>query len=488
MDLDILKNEEKRMNMIMFLFLAVVPIVAMAFVLLFNGGGVRDVVVLSMVLASFIIKGLEGVLGKYAKYMYICVLPVLGAVTIVAGTPAAFGAMGEAYFLILFLAVPYYDLSLIKVCAIVTVVVNAIFLIIFPKAYLAMYTLPIWIFALMIYVLAVLAAVLIVNRAHSLFGMVEAKEQEMEDVLHNVSSAFEGLKQSSSSIYGSLNSFEDSTMGIAASAEEILKSANIQIEQVDNSLDIFNDLNDRIVSSEKRVLQTVETIKQLKGKNDGGIVAIGELSKKFDENIKSTQTVSNGVASLAQKSSSIGEIIESIGQIARQTNLLALNAAIEAARAGEAGKGFAVVADEINSLSTQSSQATQKIDAILKDVMFTVGETNKVIDKNNVIVQDSNDKLDDTVKVFEEMLSSSDEVLSVAALLKDELADIIDFKDRLLEAMKQVEDISRKSVESTEQISASTGEQSAGMEEILKSMEKVQEGMNQLAGVLNTEI
>lgn len=74
-----------------------------------------------------------------------------------------------------------------------------------------------------------------------------------------------------------------------------------------------------------------------------------------------------------------GGIIESIREIAQQTNLLALNAAIEAARAGEAGKGFAVVADEINSLSAESSDATAKIDAILKDIIQTVEETHRII-------------------------------------------------------------------------------------------------------------
>ena len=36
MELEILKNEEKRMNMILFLFLLVIPVVAFFYVLLFN--------------------------------------------------------------------------------------------------------------------------------------------------------------------------------------------------------------------------------------------------------------------------------------------------------------------------------------------------------------------------------------------------------------------------------------------------------------------
>lgn len=257
-----------------------------------------------------------------------------------------------------------------------------------------------------------------------------------------------------------------------------------QIKQVEGSIEIFNNLDSRIGDSETRVLQTVENVKQLEEKNNEGIVAIEELSKKFSENIKVTQVASEGMAALAQKSSSIGEIIDSISQIAKQTNLLALNAAIEAARAGEAGKGFAVVADEINALSGESAMATQKIDAILKDIIATIGETNKVIDRNSVIVQESNEKLDDTVKIFDTMLKSSEQVIEETDKLKGELGGIVEIKERLLDAMQQVEKISQISVQGTTEISSSTEEQVTGVETILASMEKVQSGIERLADIL----
>ena len=182
MELEILKNEEKRMNMIMFLFLVVIPIVAVVYVLLFNGASGRDAIVLLMVAASVLIKVFEKKLGSFAKYLYISVLPFFGAVTLVVGTPGVFGAMVEAYFLVLFLAIPYYDLSVIKVCAGVTVGVNVVALLIFRQAYLCMYTLSIWVFIIMVYVLAIAAAVFIVFRARSLFTAVEQKEGEVEEL------------------------------------------------------------------------------------------------------------------------------------------------------------------------------------------------------------------------------------------------------------------------------------------------------------------
>lgn len=484
MELRVLKDEEKLMNFIFFLFLVAIPIVAFLYVLFFNGGGMRDSVALLITLSSLIIKALEKPLGAKAKYLYASALPFCGAVILVLGTPGVFGAMVEAYFLVLFLTVAYYDLSVVKVCAAVTVIVNAVAVILFKDAFLCMYSLAIWIFIVMVYALAVAVSVFIVLRTRSLFVVVEQKEGEVESLLGNVRSAFDGLQESSQAIYDSLHNFEQSSSEIAASTEEISTSVEQQIEQVEGSIQIFNDLDGKIRESESRVLQTVENVKLLEEKNNEGIASIGELSSKFSENIEATRVASEGMTALAQKSSSIGEIIDSISQIAKQTNLLALNAAIEAARAGEAGKGFAVVADEINALSGESAEATQKIDAILKDIIATIGETNKVIDRNTVIVNESNEKLDGTVKIFDDILKSSEQVIAETDRLKDGLGSIVESKERLQAAMQQVESVSRVSEQGATEISASTEEQVTGVAAILDSMGKVQAGIERLADIL----
>ena len=485
MQLEILKKEEKRMNTIMFLYLASIPVAACLYVLLFNKGTWIDLVVLTVPVASVLIRLFEKPLGNYAKYVYVITLPILGAMTISVGNDGAFGAFPEAFILTLLLTVSYYDVKVIKVEAVAVIAANTIGLLICPGAYLKMRTFSIWIFFFIVYLLSVLAAMMVITRARELFAKVETNEKETETLLEDVKNAFERIEESSGKIYEALEEFEANTEEIAASSQEISASADKQISEVDDSLSIFGELNDKISSSESSVNQTVETMLQLKSKNDEGISAIGILSDKFEDNIEATKTASEGVAELSQKSSSIGSIIESIREIAQQTNLLALNAAIEAARAGEAGKGFAVVADEINSLSSESSDATGKIDTILKDIIETVENTNKVIEKNNSVVNESNEYLEDTVKIFETMLTSSEQVISAIELLKGELSDIITIKDKLQDAMKRVEEISKKSVGTTAEISAATEQQVAGVDSIVKSMQDMQHGVETLSNILH---
>lgn len=73
------------------------------------------------------------------------------------------------------------------------------------------------------------------------------------------------------------------------------------------------------------------------------------------------EQVSTLMSGLTTTASEIDGVVHLIERIAKQTKLLSLNATIEAARAGPAGAGFAVVAGEVNTLSSETADATHRI-------------------------------------------------------------------------------------------------------------------------------
>jgi len=101
------------------------------------------------------------------------------------------------------------------------------------------------------------------------------------------------------------------------------------------------------------------------------------LARRVAESAEASGTAVQRTAATMR---SIAEKIGIIEEIARQTNLLALNAAIEAARAGDAGKGFAVVASEVRKLAERSQKAAGEIVELSRSSVEVAAEAGKSLD------------------------------------------------------------------------------------------------------------
>ena len=427
MELQIFKNEEKRMNLIMFLFLAVIPVVAFLYVLLFNGGSLKDSIVLLMTASSVLVKIFQGKLGRYAKYLYSSILPFFGAVTIVLGTPGAFGAMVEAYFLVLFLMVPYYDFSVIKVCIAVTIVSNAIGLILFTKAYLVMYTLSIWIFVLMVYILALLVSVLIVTRARELFLNVEQKEKKVNDILEKVSSIAEQLGGASEVLVATSQSQSASTEELSAISENLLESNGIMLSKSEHSQENLSSLEENSKNMEGRMQDADRISKELVDISLSNEQALNRLIEMSEDVKNSTNHTQEVTAKLLEESDEIGKTLDIINEIAESINLLALNASIEAARAGEAGKGFAVVAQEVGHLAESTKESLQNVNNVVTRVQNGTSNVSKYMNQN----------VEQLLKQNTVIIETVDGIRGMMGMLKNSV-DAITQADKIREMQNQI--------------------------------------------------
>ena len=123
-----------------------------------------------------------------------------------------------------------------------------------------------------------------------------------------------------------------------------------------------------------------------------------------------TQTVSEKMNALAQRSEEIGKVVSVIQEISEQTNLLALNAAIEAARAGEHGRGFAVVAGEVRRLAERTKSATEEIAGTIRSIQDETRETMQVMHESRIAVENGMKETANARSSLEETIEASRQV------------------------------------------------------------------------------
>lgn len=113
-----------------------------------------------------------------------------------------------------------------------------------------------------------------------------------------------------------------------------------------------------------------------------------EATHIAQEGAQVAKETTSTVEELQTSSREIGEVVATISKISTQTNMLGLNATIEAARTGEEGKGFVVVASEVKDLAGQTSDATDKIAAIVKRIQGDATAAGEAMREINQVIME----------------------------------------------------------------------------------------------------
>lgn len=219
-----------------------------------------------------------------------------------------------------------------------------------------------------------------------------------------------------------ITSTHNSVKTVTENCETLYKTAgnsHVAAEETNKCLVAQNDSLAEMVSAIEQLQASINEIAQVttesysESQSATGYATQG--TQALDQNtmhlnsLEQTLSVNDSAMSeLGSQVSQIREMVDVISGIADSTNLLALNAAIEAARAGEQGRGFAVVADEVRKLASGTSEQTEKIRAMMNQLVEAAERSQQAVEESRnemVSALNSNAQVKSTFADIEESVN-----------------------------------------------------------------------------------
>jgi len=170
------------------------------------------------------------------------------------------------------------------------------------------------------------------------------------------------------------------------------------------------------------------------------------------------QETSKRIKRLGESSQEIGDIIGVINDIAEQTNILALNAAIQASTAGEAGRGFAVVADEVQRLAERASDATKRVEALIKTIQNDTNEAVASMEQSTAGVVSGAKLAEDAGGALGEIESVSKQIAELIQQISREADQQAQSATEISETMNIIQGITIQTSDGTSETATSIGE------------------------------
>lgn len=433
MQLQSMKNEEKLINNILFLYILGVSISGWAFVMIFLNGGLRECFFLISGLSAIITKLLEKSLGSRTKYVYACIPPIVGALTAAISSTndsAGYVCITHYYFVATLLLVPYYEQKLLKTSYIVTVVVNAVMMIIFPAGFLKLHSAIGWLFTAVVYTILLVACCFISHRTSVLFEMVEKKETNLKNVLNEVQVLSNDLYTAGVALSSVSENESASAQELAATSEQLVESSNILSSKTDESMGNLNELNDwkNVVDDNVKKVETASRdLLEKATENQKLLNDLHTINGEVSASMKATNDITERLSEAVQE---IGVTLNLISDISESTNLLALNASIEAARAGEAGRGFAVVATEVGKLANNTQESLQVVQSVIERIQHNVREITTQVEENSTKMGTQNEYF---ANVFQSMQDMT-ELLNVSVSAINTMGEAHDKQSEVIQS------------------------------------------------------
>lgn len=256
----------------------------------------------------------------------------------------------------------------------------------------------------------------------------------------------EGLREMAAQSRQATENLNAAATEIRASTQEQVASVEEQLAAVQETAATVDEITQSGAQISRRAQEVITSAQATARTSEKGIAAVDDTARAMDGIREQAETVAANIVALSEKTQAIGDIIATVNDVSERSHLLALNASIEAAAAGEQGRSFAVVAAEMKTLADQAKEATRDVRAILGDIQRGINSSVMLTEEAVKRVASGKERTDATQSAIEEMAHRIQE-----------------------------------SVQTFQQIVASTNQQQIGIEQVTVALQNIRQASQQTA-------
>jgi methyl-accepting chemotaxis protein len=281
------------------------------------------------------------------------------------------------------------------------------------------------------------------------------------NLINNTKKASQVMLEHSVSLKNGSNESLQTSESVEVAMKQITKGTFEQTVETEKTANQMNDLAktiDSVVINANEVESITGFAKALSLKSKEAIHLLTQKARETDE---ITNTITKNIKEFITSIMKIQSFTGIITGITEQSNLLALNASIEAARAGEAGRGFAVVAEEMNKLASQSRDAAKIISNTIKAIHSQSVASVEYSEQAHLVIGEQITSVLTARDSFDEIVTAMDGIIERTLGMIDKIKKISDFKEKTLNSIMAISSVSEESAASSQEVLASTEEQTA---------------------------
>ena len=279
---------------------------------------------------------------------------------------------------------------------------------------------------------------------------IKSKSDALQEASANMNGQITAVNDNAGSVSAVMEEMAASMQEISATAEQLSAGSDNIFHAIVNVTDQITEGNEITARIQKKSVRYREDTEQgRQSTND----MVAQIKDGLNQSIENSKQVAR-----------IQELTEDILSISSQTNMLALNASIEAARAGEAGRGFAVVASEIRKLAEQSVNSANEIQKIIGTINDKTNDTVRIAKKAEDVVEVQGESLENAEKVFAQIQSRFEELLSNLSEITGGIDTIAEAKSVTIDSIQSISAVSEETAASSEEVTETANRQLGAVE------------------------